>query len=143
MKVRDLLETKGKDTVSIDVSSSVDDAIRSMHARKISALMVMENAKTVGIFTERDVVRSYIAANGKSFKEISVRDSMIKDLVVAVPDEDIHEVSATMVEKNIRHLPVVENGRVIGMLSIRDIIQTQVTKLTTEIHYLKDYITGF
>jgi CBS domain-containing protein len=143
MNVRDLLETKGKDTVSIDVSSSVDDAIRSMHARKISALMVMENGKTVGIFTERDVVRSYIASNGKSFKEISVRDAMIKDLVVAVPDEDIHEVSATMVEKNIRHLPVVENGRVIGMLSIRDIIQTQVTKLTSEIHYLKDYITGF
>jgi signal-transduction protein with cAMP-binding, CBS, and nucleotidyltransferase domain len=48
-----------------------------------------------------------------------------------------------MVEKNIRHLPVVENGHVIGMLSIRDIIQTQVTKLTTEIHYLKDYISGF
>jgi IMP dehydrogenase len=143
MKVRDLLETKGKDTVSIDVSSSVDDAIRSMHARKISAIMVMENGKTVGIFTERDVVRSYIASNGKSFKEISVRDSMIKDLIVAVPDEDLHEVSATMVEKNIRHLPVVENGRVIGMLSIRDIIQTQVTKLTTEIHYLKDYISGF
>jgi CBS domain-containing protein len=143
MKVRDLLETKGKDTVSIDVSSSVDDAIRSMHARKISAIMVTENGKTVGIFTERDVVRSYIASNGKSFKEISVRDSMIKDLVVAVPEEDLHEVSATMVEKNIRHLPVVENGRVIGMLSIRDIIQTQVTKLTSEIHYLKDYITGF
>jgi IMP dehydrogenase len=143
MKVRDLLETKGKDTVSIDVSSSVDDAIRSMHARKISAIMVMENGKTVGIFTERDVVRSYIASNGKNFKEISVRDHMIKDLIVAVPDEDLHEVSATMVEKNIRHLPVVESGRVIGMLSIRDIIQTQVTKLTSEIHYLKDYITGF
>jgi IMP dehydrogenase len=143
MKVRELLETKGKDTVSIDVNSSVDDAIRSMHARKISALMVMENGKSVGIFTERDVVRSYIASNGKNFKEISVRDSMIKDLIVAVPDEDLHEVSATMVEKNIRHLPVVENGKVIGMLSIRDIIQTQVTKLTTEIHYLKDYISGY
>ncbi len=100
MKVRDLLETKGKDTVSIDVNSTVDDAIRSMHARKISAIIVVENGKTVGIFTERDVVRSYIASNGKSFK-------------------------------------------VIGMLSIRDIIQTQVTKLTSEIHYLKDYITGF
>jgi IMP dehydrogenase len=143
MKVRELLETKGKDTVSIDVNSSVDDAIRSMHARKISAIIVVENGKTVGIFTERDVVRSYIASNGKNFKEISVRDSMIKDLIVAVPDEDLHEVSATMVEKNIRHLPVVENGKVIGMLSIRDIIQTQVTKLTSEIHYLKDYITGF
>lgn len=143
MKVRDLLETKGKDTVSIDVSSSVDDAIRSMHARKISAIIVMENGKTVGIFTERDIVRSYIASNGKNFKEVSVRDFMIRDLIVAVPDEELHEVSATMIEKNIRHLPVVENGKVIGMLSIRDIIQTQVTKLTTEIHYLKDYITGF
>jgi CBS domain-containing protein len=143
MKVRDLLETKGKDTVSIDVNSSVDDAIRSMNARKISAIMVTENGKTVGIFTERDVVRSYIASAGKNFKDISVRDYMIRDLIVAVPDEDLHEVSSTMVEKNIRHLPVVENGRVIGMLSIRDIIQTQVTKLTSEIHYLKDYITGF
>jgi len=143
MKVRDLLESKGKDTVSIDVSSTVDDAIRSMHARKISAIMVMENGKTVGIFTERDVVRSYIASGGKSFKELPVRDAMVKDLIVAVPDEDLHEVSAVMVEKNIRHLPVVENNKVIGMLSIRDIIQTQVKKLTSEIHYLKDYITGF
>jgi IMP dehydrogenase len=143
MKVRDLLETKGKDIVSIDANNSVDDAIRSMNARKISAIMVMEKGNVVGIFTERDVVRSYIATGGKSFKDILVRDSMIKDLIVAVPDEDLHEVSATMVEKNIRHLPVVDNGKVIGMLSIRDIIQTQVTKLTSEIHYLKDYITGY
>ena len=83
MKVRDLLETKGKDVVSIDVSSSVEDAIRSMHARKISAIMV---------------------------------------------------------EKNIRHLPVVNNNRVIGMLSVRDMVQTQVKKLHAEIHYLRDYI---
>ncbi len=143
MKVRDLLDAKGKDTVSIDVNSSVDDAIRAMNARKISAIMVTESGKTVGIFTERDVVRCYISTAGKSFKEIPVRDTMVKDLIVAVPDEDIHEVSATMVEKNIRHLPVVENGRVIGMLSIRDIIQTHVTRLTTEIHYLKDYIAGY
>ena len=143
MKVRDLLESKGKDTVSIDVNSSVDDAIRSMHARKISAVMVTDAGKTVGIFTERDVVRSYIATNGKSFKEVQVKDAMIKDLIVAVLDEDINDVSATMIEKNIRHLPVVDQNRIIGMLSIRDIIQTQVKKLTTEIHYLKDYITGF
>lgn len=143
MKVRDLLDTKGKDIVSIDAGSSVDDAIRSMNSRKISAIMVTEGGKTVGIFTERDVVRSYIATGGRSFKEVVVRDAMIKDLIVAVPDEDLHEVSSIMVEKNIRHLPVVDNGKVIGMLSIRDIIQTQVKKLTSEIHYLKDYITGF
>ena len=71
MKVRDLLDSKGKDIVSIDVDSSVDDAIRSMNARKISAIMVTEQGKTVGIFTERDVVRSYIQSGGKSFREIA------------------------------------------------------------------------
>lgn len=143
MKVRTLLEAKGKDIVSIDADSSVEDAIRSMHARKISAIMVTEPGKTSGIFTERDVVRSYIASGGKSFKDIKVRDFMIKDLIVAVPDDDLNDLAAIMVEKNIRHLPVFEQNKVIGMLSIRDIIQTQVKKLTSEIHYLKDYITGF
>jgi CBS domain-containing protein len=142
MKVRDLLDSKGKDIVSIDVDSSVDDAIRSMNARKISAIMVNEQGKTVGIFTERDVVRSYINSGGKSFKETKVRDAMVTNLIVAVPDDELGDISSIMVEKNIRHLPVLHNGRVIGMLSIRDIIQTQVKKLTSDLHYLRDYIAG-
>ena len=140
MKVRDLLETKGKDIVSIDVSSSVEDAIRAMHARKISAIMVTDQGKTMGIFTERDVVRCYIASGGKSFHDIAVKDHMIADLIVAVPEDDLDNVMATMVEKNIRHLPVLASGRVVGMLSVRDIVQTHVKKLTSEIHYLRDYI---
>jgi IMP dehydrogenase len=140
MKVRDLLETKGKDVVSIDVSSSVEDAIRSMNARKISAIVVMDQGKTAGIFTERDVVRCYIASGGKNFHDIAVKDHMVTDLIVAVPEDELNDVSAIMVEKNIRHLPVLSNNRVIGMLSIRDIIQTQVKKLHAEIHYLRDYI---
>lgn len=143
MKVKDLLESKGKDIVSIDADSSVEDAIRSMHARKISAIMVTANGKTTGIFTERDVVRCYISSAGKSFKEIKVRDFMVTNLIVAVPEDDLNDISAIMVEKNIRHLPVIDNHRIIGMLSIRDIIQTQVKKLTSEIHYLKDYIAGY
>jgi CBS domain-containing protein len=142
MKVRDLLDSKGRDIVSIDVDSSVDDAIRSMNARKISAIMVTEQGKTVGIFTERDVVRSYINSGGKSFKESKVRDAMVTNLIVAVPDDELNDISSIMVEKNIRHLPVLHNGRVIGMLSIRDIIQTQVKKLTADLHYLRDYIAG-
>lgn len=143
MKVRALLDSKGKDIVSIDADASVEDAIRSMHARKISAIMVTEHGKTVGIFTERDVVRCYISSGGKSFKESKVKDAMVSNLIVAVPDDEVHDIATIMVEKNIRHLPVIDNHKVIGMLSIRDIIQTQVKKLTTEIHYLKDYITGY
>ena len=142
MKVRDLLDSKGKDVVSIDINSTVEDAIRSMHARKISAIMVMDQGKTMGIFTERDVVRCYIASGGKNFHDIPVKDHMIKDLIVAVPDDELNDISSIMVEKNIRHLPVISNNRVIGMLSVRDIIQTQVKKLTAEIHYLRDYIVA-
>ena len=143
MNVRALLDTKGKDIVSIGADDSIEDAIRSMHARKISALMVSDQGKTVGIFTERDVVRSYIASNGKGFKDMKVKDYMVSNLIVAVPEDDLNDISAIMVEKNIRHLPVIDNHRIIGMLSIRDIIQTQVKKLTSEIHYLKDYIAGY
>lgn len=142
MKVRDLIETKGKDVVSIDISSSVEDAIRSMHARKISAIIITDKGRTAGIFTERDVVRCYITAGGKNFHDIAVKDHMVTDLIVAVPEDELNDVSAIMVEKNIRHLPVIEDHRVIGMLSIRDIIQTQVSKLHSEIHYLRDYISS-
>ena len=143
MKVLSLLESKGKDIVSIDADSSVEDAIRSMHSRKISAIMVNDQGKTVGIFTERDIVRSYMSSGGKSFKDMKIREFMVTNLIVAVLEDDLNDIAAIMVEKNIRHLPVFENNKVVGMLSIRDIIQTQVKKLTSEIHYLKDYITGY
>lgn len=142
MNVKGLLESKGKEVVSIDASSSVEDAIRVMNSRKISAMMVTELSKSKGIFTERDVVRCYLRNEGKSFKEIILKDVMTTDLIVAQMDDDLNDIMSVMVEKNIRHLPVVENGEIIGMLSIRDVIQTQVGKLTSEIHYLKDYITG-
>jgi CBS domain-containing protein len=143
MKARTLLDSKAKKIVSIEAASSVEDAIRTMHTRKISAVLVTESGKTVGIFTERDVVRCYISSDGKNFRDIKVKDVMITNLIVAVPDDELDDISTIMVEKNIRHLPVFENNKVVGMLSIRDIIQTQVKKLTSEIHYLKDYISGY
>ena len=142
MNVKTLLETKGKDVVSIDAGNSVEDAIRVMNSRKISAMMVTEKSKSEGIFTERDVVRCYLTQEGKSFKDITLKDVMTTDLIVAQMDDDLNDIMSVMVEKNIRHLPVVDSGNVIGMLSIRDVIQTHVGKLTSEIHYLKDYITG-
>ena len=143
MKVQDLLDAKGKRIVSIDAESAVEDAIRTMNTRKISAIIVTDQGKTCGIFTERDVVRCYISSGGKSFKEIKIREAMVADLIVAVPEDDVNDVAVIMVEKNIRHLPVIGNNKVVGMLSIRDIIQTHVKKLTSEIHYLKDYISGY
>lgn len=142
MKVKNLLESKGKDVVSITVGSSVEDAIRLMNSNKISALVVTEGNRTAGLFTERDVVRCYIATNGKSFKDVGIKDAMTSNLIVAEQNDDVCEIMSVMIEKNIRHLPVVEKGMVVGMLSIRDIVQSQVQKLTSEIHYLKDYISS-
>jgi IMP dehydrogenase len=142
MNVKTLLETKGKDVVSIDAGSTVEDALRVMNSRKISAVMVTEQSKSKGIFTERDLVKCYLTHEGKSFKDILLKDVMTTDLIVAQMDDDLNDIMSVMVEKNIRHLPVVDSGNVIGMLSIRDVIQTHVGKLTSEIHYLKDYITG-
>lgn len=142
MKVKQLLESKGKNIVSIETDRSVEDALKEMGSKKISAMMVTDQARSVGIFTERDVVKCYLMSEGKSFKDITLKDAMTTNLIVAQMDDDLNDLMAVMVEKNIRHLPVVEDSVVIGMLSIRDVIQTQVGKLTSEIHYLKDYITG-
>jgi len=100
----------------------VEDAIQLMHKKKISAVMIMEKNRPVGIFTERDVVRSYIAKDGKKFRQIPLRDVMTKKLVVAGKNDNLGDIMAIMVQKNIRHLPVIENGKVVNMLSIRDVI---------------------
>ncbi len=143
MKVKELLETKGKEVFSMDASRTVEDAIHFMNEKKISAVIITENNSTAGIFTERDVVRCYIAKAGRKFREIPVNEAMTKNLMVAELDDDLNSVMSVLVEKNIRHLPVVDKGKVIGMLSIRDIVLSQVHKMTTEIHYLKDYIAGY
>lgn len=142
MRVRDLLSSKGKDVVSMEVDSTVEDAIHSMNARKISAMMVTQNGKPVGIFTERDVVKCYVANEGKSFHDVLLQDAMSTDLIVAAPDEEIANVMSIMIQQGIRHLPVTENGKITGMLSIRDVIHSQIGKLKAEIHHLKDYIAG-
>jgi len=143
MKVKELLETKGKEVFSMDASATVEDAIRFMADKKISAIIINENDTAAGIFTERDVVRCYIGKRDRRFHDIPVSEFMTKNLMVAELGDDLNSVMSVLVEKNIRHLPVVEKGKVIGMLSIRDIVLSQVHKMTTEIHYLKDYIAGY
>ena len=114
MKVKQLLESKGKNVVSIEMDRSVEDALREMGNKKISALMVTDQARSVGIFTERDVVKCYLTFEGKSFKNINLKDVMTTNLIVAQMDDDLKDIMAVMVEKNIRHLPVVECAVVIA-----------------------------
>ncbi|MBI5050362.1 MAG: CBS domain-containing protein [Nitrospirae bacterium] len=142
MKVKDLLALKGREVISMELDTTVESAVRTMSNRQISAILVTNSGKPIGIFTERDVLRCYIKTAGKPFGEVLIKEAMTTDLIVAEPEEELDNIMGIMIEKNIRHLPVVEKERVIGMLSIRDVLKTQVSNMRTEIHYMKDYIAG-
>jgi len=142
MKVKDLLSLKGREVIQMELDTTVESAIRTMSNRQISAILITDSGRPVGIFTERDVLRCYIKTEGKSFHDVQVKDAMTTNLIVAEPDEELDNVAGILIEKNIRHLPVVEKGRVIGMLSIRDVLKTHISNMQSEIHYMKDYIAG-
>ena len=128
--------------VTSEAENTVEDAIHSMQGRNISALVIADHGRPVGIFTERDVLRCYVATRRQELREVPLREAMTTNLVVAELEDDLSEIMAVMTDRNIRHLPVVDKGALIGMLSVRDVIQSQVQKLTSEIHYLKDYIAS-
>ena len=144
MTVRELLSVKGKQQiVAMESNQTVEDAIGKMNEFKVGAILVTEAGRTVGIFTERDVLRSYVVMKKKPFAEIMLRNAMTVDLLVAEENDDIENVMSVMIEKSIRHLPVTDGEKkIIGMLSIRDIVKSQVKEFQSKIHYLKDYVSG-
>jgi CBS domain-containing protein len=141
MEVKELLEEKGRQVYTVGGEVSVDDAIKQMSQKRISALIVVADEQPEGIFTERDVVRCYLKFPGKPFTEVTVREVMTDRLIVAELTDGIRDAVAMMIQTDIRHLPVVQEGRVVGMLSLRDLVHQLVGSLTTELHYLQDYIT--
>lgn len=144
MTVRELLSVKGKqEIVAMESNQTVEDAIGKMNEFRVGAILVTELGRTVGIFTERDVLRSYVVMKKKPFEEIMLRDAMTTDLLVAEENDEIGNVMSVMIEKSIRHLPVTDGeNKIIGMLSIRDIVKSQVKEFQSKIHYLKDYVSG-
>ncbi len=141
MTVKDLLDAKGREIIALEADNAVEAAIRIMTERNVSAVLVTRKSLPVGIFTERDVLRAYTKW-GMKFNTAPLEQAMTADLVVAEPDEDLCSVMSVMIEKSIRHMPVAEQGRVVGMLSIRDVVKTQVGTIQAEIHHLKDYLSG-
>lgn len=140
VKVQDLLAGKGFEVYTIDVGETVERAIDEMTSRRISALIVMDRERPVGIFTERDVLKVHVKFREKPFTAIGIKDGMTEKLIVARPDDDLYTVMSAMVQADIRHMPVVFEGRIVGVLSIRDIIHQYVGSLQAELTYLQDYI---
>ncbi len=140
--IRTILEKKGHHIISVQPSVSILDAIRTLAGQGVGALLVMEESgKLVGIFTERDVLRQ-VAKNPETLTTTQVSEIMTRELIVGVPDDELDYVSNVMTENRFRHLPVLENGTVVGLISIGDVVKTLKRAKDYENHLLKDYISG-
>ena len=139
--VAQLLDSKGRDVWSIHPQGSVYEAIEVMADKGVGALLVMKNDQLVGIISERDYARKVIL-KGKSSKKTSVSDIMTKDVLFAQPQQGVEECMALMTDKRIRHLPVIENKQVIGMISLGDLVKTIIADQQFTIQQLEQYISG-
>jgi len=140
LEVLALLKDKARKVLTIASNQSVDDAICLMAAGKVSALIVTENDRPAGIFSEGDVYKSVLKIKSAAFSEISIEDAMTHNLLYAEPQDPITTVLDKMMAADIGHLPVIEDKKIVGMLTIRDLMEHQIDSLTDEIHQLEDYI---
>ena len=139
--VRQLLDDKGRDVWSIHPDSSVFDAIQLMASRDVGALVVVEDDRPVGIFTERHYARNVIL-KGKSSPKTPTRDIMTTDVICARPEQTIEQCMAVMTDKRVRHLPVLDQESLVGIVSIGDLVKSIIADQNFAIEQLEHYIRG-
>ena len=140
-RVRHLLDTKGRDVLSIAPDASVLDAIRLMAEKGIGALVVLDGDALAGIVTERDYARKVIL-KGRSSQTTAVKDIMTADVVTTTSDQPVEQCMSVVTEKRIRHLPVVDDGRLTGIISIGDLVKAVIADQQEAIEHLQHYING-
>jgi CBS domain-containing protein len=139
--VRQLLDKKGQEVWSVNPDDSVFDAIKKMASKNIGSLVVLVDDQIVGIITERHYAR-HVILEGKSSPETPVRDIMTTPVVCARTDQTIPECMAVMTKKRVRHLPVVDQNRVVGLVSIGDLVKSIIADQEFTIEQLIHYIQG-
>lgn len=144
MTVKYLLGQKGSEVYSIGPNDTLIDCLNILNDKRVGALVVLDDAGALqGIISERDVLRKVHAAKGR-IEDLPVRKVMTAraDLITAATDDTIREVMSRMTENRIRHIPVLEGNRVIGIVSIGDVVKMLLDEVLTENRQMKDYISG-
>ncbi len=141
MKVNDILRRKGNQVVSIPPHATVLDALHLMAAKNLGALLIMDDDRLVGIFTERDYARKIILL-GRNSKDTPITEVMTANVRTITVETDISECMKMMTEKTIRHLPVMESESVIGIISIGDVVKHLMEEQQGIIEHLESYIAG-
>jgi CBS domain-containing protein len=139
--VSEILGDKGGDVLRIDAGASVFEAVQQMVEANVGSLLVTDGGDIAGIVTERDYLRR-VTLEGRTDHDTAVGEIMSAPLVVVTPDTEIDECMAVMTDRRIRHLPVVEGGEVVGVVSIGDLVKFKSKQQSFEIQYLTDYITA-
>jgi len=139
MKIRELIKNKGFEVIAVDADTKLGEAIRKMIDRNIGAILVVEGGKPAGIFTERDVLKQWAAAADPNITPIW--DVMTTNLIIVDVEDELEYAMSIMIQKGVRHMPVVESGKLVSVLSMRDVVKAQVKNLEAEVHYLKDFIS--
>jgi len=139
--VKHLLDSKGRHIISVAPGTSVFEAIKIMADKTVGSLLVMEDEDVCGIITERDYARKVII-KGRSSESTMVSEIMSTDVMTTSSSQSVNSCMELMTEKRIRHLPVVEDDRVIGMISIGDLVQAIISDQQEEIQQLEHYISG-
>ena len=139
--VRQLLESKPAEIIAISLDAPVIDAIRLMAERRVGALVVMEGARLAGILSERDYARK-IVLQGRSSKDTPVRDIMTAEVITVRPEDSSDHCMQVVTDKRIRHLPVMQGGDVVGVLSIGDLVRAVIEDQQHELDQLQRYIAG-
>jgi len=139
--VKQVLEQKGNVTYSVTPDTSVFDALAMMALHDIGAVLVMDTGRLVGIFTERDYARK-IVLKGLSSKDVRVGEMMTTDVQTIKPSDQITAVMNTMTKKRFRHLPVKEDGAIVGIVTIGDVVKSVIQEQEATIQHLANYIAG-
>ncbi|GAB4249842.1 MAG: CBS domain-containing protein [Acidobacteriota bacterium] len=139
--VRDILQRKGNEVYAVSPDDSIYRALEVMAEKNIGAVLVIEDGQLVGVFSERDYARK-VVLKGKSSRETKVREAMTSPVAYVRPENTIEECMALMTDKHIRHLPVLEGNRLIGVISIGDVVHAKISEQAFHIRQLENYITG-
>ena len=139
--VKDILQAKGHEVLSVTPDATVYEALKIMADKNVGALVVLDGEAVAGIMSERDYARK-VVLHGKSSRGMRVREIMTSSVYYVRPEQNLQECMAQMTDKRVRHLPVLEGDRLVGIISIGDVVKTIIADQEFTIKLLENYITG-
>jgi CBS domain-containing protein len=139
MRISDVLRGKGSNVATVDPALSVSGLVAELARHNVGAMVVVANGEVVGIVSERDVVRQ-LHERGADLLDARVSDIMTSSVYTCLPTDSVDSLAATMTERRIRHMPVVVDGSLVGIVSIGDVVKSRIGELQTEREQLQSYI---